>query len=108
MIQSPICLQLSRKLDLSMILYLFIILILIHMNSTAFQEFLQVFAQRESPMILFLDDLQWADSSTLRLLRLLGSKDATACIIINPSYYSFSSFHSLNASRYRHNIRISR
>ncbi|MEG4288530.1 AAA family ATPase [Microcoleus sp. C2C3] len=36
-----------------------------------FKEFLRVFAQKEHPLIIFLDDLQWADSATLKLMQLL-------------------------------------
>ena len=34
-----------------------------------FRQFLQVFAHSEHPLALFLDDLQWADAASLRLLR---------------------------------------
>jgi predicted ATPase/serine phosphatase RsbU (regulator of sigma subunit) len=34
-----------------------------------FRQFLQVFAREEHPLALFLDDLQWADAASLRLLR---------------------------------------
>jgi predicted ATPase/signal transduction histidine kinase len=36
-----------------------------------FQRFVEVFARPEHPLVLFLDDLQWADSASLKLLRLL-------------------------------------
>jgi PAS domain S-box-containing protein len=35
------------------------------------QKFIQVFATPEHPLVMFLDDLQWADSSSLRLMQLL-------------------------------------
>ncbi len=34
-----------------------------------FQRFIGVFARREHPLALFLDDLQWADSASLGLLQ---------------------------------------
>ncbi|WP_164018034.1 AAA family ATPase [Pyxidicoccus trucidator] len=37
----------------------------------AFQSFLQVFATRESPLVLFMDDMQWADAGSLQLFRSL-------------------------------------
>ncbi|MEW6683352.1 MAG: sigma 54-interacting transcriptional regulator [Nitrospirota bacterium] len=36
-----------------------------------FQRFLQVFTQHDHPLVVFLDDLQWADPATLNLLQLL-------------------------------------
>ncbi|CBN56517.1 MULTISPECIES: trifunctional serine/threonine-protein kinase/ATP-binding protein/sensor histidine kinase [Kamptonema] len=36
-----------------------------------FQKFLQVFTQKEHPLVIFLDDLQWADSASLNLIQLL-------------------------------------
>ncbi len=34
-----------------------------------FKEFLKVFAQAEHPLVLFLDDLQWADLASLKLIQ---------------------------------------
>jgi predicted ATPase/signal transduction histidine kinase len=36
-----------------------------------FQRFVQVFARREHPLALYLDDLQWADAASLGLIRAL-------------------------------------
>ena len=41
-----------------------------------FENFLSVFARPEHPLVIFLDDLQWADSATLQLL---------ARLLTNPS-----------------------
>ncbi|MEG4010125.1 AAA family ATPase [Microcoleus sp. Pol11C1] len=35
------------------------------------QKFVQVFTSKEHPLVMFLDDLQWADSASLKLLQLL-------------------------------------
>lgn len=37
--------------------------------SLAFQKFLRVFTKAEHPLLIFLDDLQWADAATLKLLQ---------------------------------------
>ena len=34
-----------------------------------FREFINVFAREEHPLVIFLDDLQWSDTSTLGLLK---------------------------------------
>ncbi|MEM7129238.1 MAG: AAA family ATPase [Chloroflexota bacterium] len=36
-----------------------------------FQNFIHVFAQPEHPLVIFLDDLQWADGASLRLMQSL-------------------------------------
>ncbi|MEG4349817.1 AAA family ATPase [Microcoleus sp. LAD1_D5] len=35
------------------------------------QKFVQLFTSKEHPLVMFLDDLQWADSASLNLLQLL-------------------------------------
>ncbi|MEM8637334.1 MAG: AAA family ATPase [Cyanobacteria bacterium P01_G01_bin.54] len=36
-----------------------------------FQDFIGVFTQAEHPLVIFLDDLQWADSASLKFIELL-------------------------------------
>ncbi|MDB9372458.1 ATP-binding sensor histidine kinase [Nodularia sphaerocarpa] len=36
-----------------------------------FEQFIKVFAQKEHPLVIFLDDLQWADAATLNLIEIL-------------------------------------
>ncbi|HEY9603782.1 MAG TPA: PAS domain S-box protein, partial [Allocoleopsis sp.] len=36
-----------------------------------FQNFIRVFCSRQHPLVLFLDDLQWADTASLKLLQLM-------------------------------------
>ncbi|OKH41240.1 serine/threonine protein kinase [Calothrix sp. HK-06] len=42
-----------------------------------FQNFLQVFTTPEHPLVIFLDDLQWADSASLKLMQLLTDKSSS-------------------------------
>ncbi|MBW4604043.1 MAG: AAA family ATPase [Calothrix sp. FI2-JRJ7] len=36
-----------------------------------FQKFIEVFTTKEHPLVMFLDDLQWADLASLQLIKLL-------------------------------------
>jgi histidine kinase len=48
-----------------------------------FRSFVETFARRDHPLVLFLDDLQWADAATLGLLHpLLTDADARALLVI--------------------------
>ncbi|HSE68757.1 MAG TPA: AAA family ATPase, partial [Gemmatimonadales bacterium] len=48
-----------------------------------FQQFVGAFARAEHPLVLFLDDLQWADAATLSLLPLfLANPDLKGLLII--------------------------
>ncbi len=50
---------------------------------STFQRFIKVFCSSEHPLILFLDDLQWADQATLNIIELLFSdSDVGHCFLI--------------------------
>lgn len=49
----------------------------------AFQNFIKVFTQAEHPLVVFLDDLQWADGASLRLLEvLMAARDSQYLFLI--------------------------
>ncbi|MUG95649.1 AAA family ATPase [Scytonema sp. UIC 10036] len=48
-----------------------------------FQKFLHVFTQKEHPLVIFLDDLQWADIASLKLMQLsLADPDSQYLLLI--------------------------
>ncbi|MBH8561679.1 AAA family ATPase [Nostoc sp. CENA67] len=51
-----------------------------------FQEFIRVFAQKEHPLVLFLDDLQWADSASLNLIQLLVTDSESQYLLLIGTY----------------------
>lgn len=51
-----------------------------------FERFIQVFTQKEHPLVLFLDDLQWADAATLKLLHNLATDPDTRCLLLIGAY----------------------
>lgn len=46
-----------------------------------FQKFIEVFATAAHPLVLFLDDLQWADSASLQLLKLLMADNSYLLVL---------------------------
>lgn len=44
-----------------------------HRFNLLFQKFIHVFAAPEHPLVIFVDDLQWADAASLKLVQLLMS-----------------------------------
>jgi predicted ATPase len=57
-----------------------------HRFQGVFRRFLGAFAQKEHPLILFLDDLQWIDAATLTLLEHLLSHPGTQYLLIIGAY----------------------
>lgn len=51
-----------------------------------FLDFIRVFADREHPLAIFLDDMQWADSASLHLLRTLLEDRSTGSLFIMLAY----------------------
>ncbi|GAA6623708.1 AAA family ATPase [Scytonema sp. NUACC26] len=51
-----------------------------------FQKFIQVFTTPDHPLVIFLDDLQWADSASLNLLTLLMSEASSGYLLILGAY----------------------
>ncbi|MBN3871487.1 AAA family ATPase [Nostoc sp. JL33] len=51
-----------------------------------FQNFIQVFTTREHPLVMFLDDLQWADSASLNLLKVLMAQSDCGYLFIIGAY----------------------
>ncbi|MGD2183920.1 trifunctional serine/threonine-protein kinase/ATP-binding protein/sensor histidine kinase [Lusitaniella coriacea] len=48
-----------------------------------FGKFVRVFATKEHPLVIFLDDLQWADSASLNLMQLLmGTTDTSHLLFV--------------------------
>ncbi|SFK89279.1 helix-turn-helix transcriptional regulator [Brevibacillus centrosporus] len=51
-----------------------------------FRKFVQVFSNRNHPLILFLDDLQWADQATLHFIRLLFTEQGSRHLLVVGAY----------------------
>ena len=52
-----------------------------HRFIRTFQQFLSVFATAEHPLVVFLDDLQWADLATLRLMHHLLTQEGAPPVL---------------------------
>lgn len=51
-----------------------------------FQKFIRVFCSVEHPLVIFLDDLQWADSATLKLLQVMMADEETKYLFLMGAY----------------------
>ena len=51
-----------------------------------FAKFIQVFTTKEHPLVMFLDDLQWADSASLKLIQLLMGESQTGYLLLIGAY----------------------
>lgn len=51
-----------------------------------FQKFIQVFTQPEHPLVMFLDDLQWADSASLNLMQRLIAESNSGYLLLIGAY----------------------
>ncbi|MEH1806908.1 trifunctional serine/threonine-protein kinase/ATP-binding protein/sensor histidine kinase [Nostoc sp.] len=50
------------------------------------QSFIQVFTTKEHPLVIFLDDLQWADLASLKLLQLLMNESECGYLLLIGAY----------------------
>jgi predicted ATPase/signal transduction histidine kinase len=50
------------------------------------QKFIAVFSTQEHPLVIFLDDLQWADSASLRLIEVLMSETHSSYLLLIGAY----------------------
>ncbi|MBD2536613.1 AAA family ATPase, partial [Nostoc flagelliforme FACHB-838] len=62
-----------------------------------FQRFVRAFCAKEHPLVVFLDDLQWIDSATLKLIELILLDEQTQSLFLIGAYrdHEVSSTHSL-------------
>jgi PAS domain S-box-containing protein len=51
-----------------------------------FQNFVRVFCSKEHPLVIFLDDLQWFDSATLKLIELILLDEQTHYLFLIGAY----------------------
>ncbi|MEG4319488.1 MULTISPECIES: AAA family ATPase [unclassified Microcoleus] len=51
-----------------------------------FKQFISVFTAQEHPLVVFLDDLQWADSASLKLIELLVTDSDSQYLLLIGAY----------------------
>jgi predicted ATPase/class 3 adenylate cyclase/tRNA A-37 threonylcarbamoyl transferase component Bud32 len=64
------------------------------------QNFITVFTQKEHPLVMFLDDLQWADSASLQLIEMLTSQPDSQYLLLIGAYrdHEVDSTHPLRSA----------
>ena len=68
--------------------------------NSVFQKFVGVFCQKEHPLVIFFDYLQWADSASLKLIELIMTDEQTQYLFLIGAYRDneVSSSHPLIGS----------
>ncbi|MEG4231892.1 AAA family ATPase [Microcoleus sp. Pol11C3] len=51
-----------------------------------FQKFIRVFCSIDHPLVIFLDDLQWADAATLKLIQVMMADEETKYLFLIGAY----------------------
>ncbi|MGD2182783.1 trifunctional serine/threonine-protein kinase/ATP-binding protein/sensor histidine kinase [Lusitaniella coriacea] len=51
-----------------------------------FQNFIRLFCQPEHPLVIFLDDLQWVDSATINLIKLMMTDEGMQYLFLIGAY----------------------
>jgi predicted ATPase/signal transduction histidine kinase len=51
-----------------------------------FSKFVQIFTKKEHPLVIFLDDLQWADLASLKLMQVLISEENRGYLLLIGAY----------------------
>ncbi|MBD2527606.1 hybrid sensor histidine kinase/response regulator [Nostoc sp. FACHB-133] len=51
-----------------------------------FQKFIRAFCRKEHPLVIFLDDLQWVDSATLKLIQLMMTDSESQYLFLIGAY----------------------
>lgn len=51
-----------------------------------FERFISIFSQKEHPLVIFIDDLQWADLQSLNLIHSLITNSDIHCLLIIGAY----------------------
>ncbi|OLP15517.1 serine/threonine protein kinase [Leptolyngbya sp. 'hensonii'] len=57
-----------------------------HRLNWVFQKFIQVFPSAAHPLVIFLDDLQWADSASLKLIQTIMAETETQHLLLIGAY----------------------
>ncbi|MEH2233315.1 MAG: AAA family ATPase [Nostoc sp.] len=50
------------------------------------QRFIQVFTTKDHPLVIFLDDMQWADSASMKLIQLLMNESNSGYLLLIGAY----------------------
>ncbi len=57
-----------------------------HRFNLVFQNFIKLFCAQDHPLVIFLDDLQWADTGTLKLIELIMTNEETEYLLLIGAY----------------------